>query len=148
MTSKSDRELRVGTSARITLLACALIALVIAGCAAKDSRSSGLLEPYRVDLPQGNYLTREMVAQVKPGMTPDQVRLALGSPLLIDVFRPDRWVYVFRYQHPSGEALTRRATVFFRDDRVERIDAQEMPGREDPNDPALPGFRPKTTGAK
>ncbi len=148
MTSKENRAPAAGAAARIVLLACALGALALAGCAPRDTTRSGLFEPHRIDLPQGNYVTREMLAQVKPGMAPDEVRLALGSPLLTDIFQPDRWVYVFRYQHPSGEALTRRAVVYFRDGRVERLEADEMPGREDPNDPALPGFRPKPPGAK
>lgn len=119
-------------------LAAACVAVLLAGCASDDRGRSGLFHPYRIDVPQGNYVDRKMLAQVKPGMTREQVRFALGTPLLVDPFRPDRWDYVFRLQHPSGEADVRRATVFFADNRVERIEATDLPA-DDGNDPALPG---------
>jgi outer membrane protein assembly factor BamE (lipoprotein component of BamABCDE complex) len=59
------------------------------------------------------------------------------------VFHPDRWDYVFRYQFPNGRAELRRATILFKDDRVVSIDAEALPAKEDPNDPALPGYRPQ-----
>jgi outer membrane protein assembly factor BamE len=99
------------------------------------------LQPYRIDLPQGNYLTQDMVERVRPGMTPEQVRELLGSPLLSHVFHTDRWDYVFRYRHPNGHAEQRRVTVLFRDGRVAQLQADALPAREDPKDPALPGFR-------
>lgn len=125
-----------------------LAALVAGGCAQRDPNRSGLLQPYRSDLPQGNYLTEETLDQVKPGMTRDQVRFALGTPLLRHVFHPDRWDYVFRYQFPNGRAELRRATIIFRDDRVAAIEADALPPKEDPTDPALPGYRPPTSAGK
>lgn len=126
-------------------LALVLIASAagVAGCSASPDRqeSSGLFAPYRVDLPQGNYLTREMLDQVRPGMSREQVRAVLGLPLLNPAFRADRWDYVFRYQRPNGEVEQRRVLVRFADDKVQAIDADELPQREDPNDPALPGGR-------
>lgn len=125
-----------------------LASLVAGGCAQRDPNRSGLLEPYRTDLPQGNYLTKETLDQVKPGMTRDQVRFALGTPLLRHVFHPDRWDYVFRYQFPNGRAELRRATIVFRDDRVAAIEADALPPKEDPTDPALPGYRPPADAGK
>lgn len=112
--------------------------------AVHGARGSGLFAPYRVDIPQGNYLDRSMVAQVKPGMTREQVRFALGTPLHVDPFRPDRWDYVFRFQHANLEAELRRVTVFFKDDKVERVQADPLPAANDPTDPALPGTRRST----
>ena len=126
----------------LALLIC-VCAATLAGCAARGTTSSGIFEPYRTDLPQGNYVTSEMLSKVQPGMPKAAVRLALGTPLLNEMFRTDRWIYVFRYQHPSGDAITRHVIVYFKDELVERIEADQMPSREDPNDPALPGFRPK-----
>src|SRR5690606_1830411 len=59
-------------------------ASLLAGCSMNDPNRSGLLQPYRIDLPQGNYLTRESVDQVREGMTREQVRFLLGTPLLRD----------------------------------------------------------------
>jgi outer membrane protein assembly factor BamE len=117
-------------------------ALVAGGCAQRDPNRSGLFEAFRTDLPQGNYLTQQTLDQVKEGMTREQVRFALGTPLLHHVFHPDRWDYVFRYQFPNGRAELRRATIVFRDDRVAAIQAEALPAKEDPADPALPGYRP------
>lgn len=111
------------------------------GCAARSPDRSGLFEPYRISIPQGNYVTKEMLAQVKPGMTPEQVRFALGTPLVQDVFHPNRWDYVFRFQRASGRADQRHATVYFDNGKVVRVEETGLPERDDPNDAALPGAR-------
>ena len=138
---------RAAALGRLVPLALATL-LLAAGCAQRDPNRSGLFEPFRTDLPQGNYLTREVLDQVKPGMTRDQVRFALGTPLLRHIFHPDRWDYVFRYQFPNGRAELRRATIMFSGDRVTTIDATPLPDKEDPNDPALPGYRPPSSADK
>lgn len=127
---------------RSTLLLAALAAATLtAGCATDRSRS-GFLEPYRFAIPQGNYINQEMLDEVKEGMSREQVRLAIGTPLLVDVFHPDRWDYVFRFQHPNGDSELRRVIVFFADERVSEILADRLPQTDDPNDPALPGYQP------
>jgi outer membrane protein assembly factor BamE len=126
-------------------VACALAAVAVAllagGCGTSRNNASGLFEPYRIDLPQGNYLTREMLDKVTTGMPRDQVRFTLGMPLLNPIFRTDRWDYVFRYQHPNGKAELRRVTILFKDEKVESITADPLPVRDDTSDPALPGYR-------
>lgn len=130
------------------LLGAALASSLLAACSMNDPNRSGLLQPYRIDLPQGNYLTRESVDRVEVGMTREQVRFLLGTPLLRDLFHPDRWDYVFRYKFPSGDVEQRRVTIHFRDDRVATIEADPLPQREDPSDPALPGYQGNATAAK
>ena len=124
---------------------CALLALVslmtLAGCGTSRDRSSGLFEPYKIDLPQGNYVTREMLDKVTNGMSREQVRYTLGSPLLNPLFRPNRWDYVFRYQYASGKAELRRVVILFTDDKVASIKADDLPMRDDTSDPALPGYQ-------
>ena len=124
-----------------TAFRAALLCLALSACGSTQPGSSGLLSPYRIDIPQGNYVTREMLDQVKPGMTRAQVRYALGAPLLSHTFHTDRWDYVFRYQHPSGKADVRRVAIRFRDDLVLDIQADDLPQRDDQSDPALPGMR-------
>lgn len=131
---------------RCTRLARALpfvFVLLVGGCSSSDNSRSGLLEPYRVNLPQGNYVTREMLDQVKEGLTRDQVRFALGSPLLTHLFHADRWDYVFRYQHASGKAELRRVVIKFKEDKVAAIESDPLPQRDDLSDPALPGYKPQ-----
>lgn len=115
----------------------------MAGCASSDRSSSGLFAPYRIDVPQGNYVDQTMLGQVKDGMSREQVRFALGTPLLVDPFRPDRWDYVFRFQHPNGTADLRRATVFFAQGQVARIESDALPASDEGSDPALPGYKRK-----
>lgn len=136
-------------AARLAIVAVATaVALGSLGCASKDTTRSGLLEPYRTGLPQGNYLTREVVDQVREGMSRDQVRFLLGTPLLEHIFHTDRWDYVFSYRHPNGDTELRRVTVRFRNDRVAAVEADPLPVREDASDPALPGYRPGKDASK
>lgn len=120
-----------------------LSGLLLGGCASNDRSRSGILTPYRIEVPQGNYVDQPMLNQVQTGMTREQVRFALGTPLLIDPFRPDRWDYVFRFQHPSGESDLRRATIYFVEGKVTQIEADAMPASDEGVDPALPGYRRK-----
>ncbi|MEZ5657332.1 MAG: outer membrane protein assembly factor BamE [Burkholderiaceae bacterium] len=129
---------------RLRPLAAILCLLLAAGCASDDTTRSGLFEPFRTDLPQGNYVTQEMLEQISVGSSVEAVRRALGTPLLVDGFLPDRWNYVFRYKHPNGRVDQRHLTVQFDAERkVSRIDADDLPKSESPSDPALPGFRPE-----
>ena len=79
------------------------------------------LHPYRIDVRQGNMVTQEMVAQLRPGQTKDQVRFILGTPLLADVFHADRWDYVYRLQTGKGEIQQRRFVVFFDEGKLVRV---------------------------
>jgi len=79
--------------------------------------------PYRIEIQQGNFISQEMVAQLKPGMSKEQVRLALGTPLLNDIFHADRWDYVFwRERAGGGKREQRKLTVFFEDGKLTRLD--------------------------
>lgn len=74
---------------------------------------SSWVTPYRIDVRQGNYVSQEMVSQLKPGMSKDQVRFALGTPLLKDMFHEDRWDYVYLFQPGKGKIEERKISVFF-----------------------------------
>ena len=95
------------------------------------------LSPYRIEIQQGNYVTRDMVARLKPGLTRDQVRFILGTPLVNDIFHQDRWDYVFMRQRAnSAEIEYGRIAVVFQDDKLKRIDgdiaAAEVTGKIEP----------------
>jgi outer membrane protein assembly factor BamE len=78
--------------------------------------------PYRIDIQQGNFISQEMVAQLKPGMSKEQVRLALGTPLLTDIFHADRWDYVYWREKPGAKLEQRKLTVYFEDGKLMRLD--------------------------
>jgi outer membrane protein assembly factor BamE len=90
-------------------------------------RFLGILTPYRPDIQQGNFVSQEMVSQLKEGMTREQVRFVLGTPLLTDIFHADRWDYPFRLVKRNGETTTSRVTVYFKDNRLARFDGGDLP---------------------
>jgi outer membrane protein assembly factor BamE len=106
---------------------------VLAGCASQRTADSflGFITPYRIDIVQGNVITREQAALVQPGMTRLQVREILGTPLLTDPFHGDRWDYLFTLRRPNAEAQNRHVIVHFQGETVSRIVAPELPSEED-----------------
>lgn len=74
--------------------------------------------PYRVNQQQGNFISAEMLNRLQPGMTKEQVRFALGTPLLMDMFHANRWDYPFRLLKKNGALTTYRVAVFFNQDGV------------------------------
>ncbi|MFN3883314.1 MAG: outer membrane protein assembly factor BamE [Rhodocyclaceae bacterium] len=110
---------------------------VLAACSSAPDITSRLT-PYRIDVRQGNYVTQEMVAKLKPGMSRDQVRFVLGTPLVTDVFHANRWDYVYRFQPGRGEAQQRVLSVFFEDDKLVRVGGDVVAaGEADPSGEAV-----------
>ncbi|MEZ5453054.1 MAG: outer membrane protein assembly factor BamE [Thiothrix sp.] len=96
------------------IISLSLSAILLAGC-----------NTYKMEIQQGNYISREALATVRPGMSEAQVREVLGTPLLVDDFHKSRWDYVF-YLHSPGQPPQRSsATVFFQNGVVRdiRVDA-------------------------
>ena len=117
---------------------CARIVAVAAlgalgGCASLQSEGSllGLVTPYRIDIVQGNVVTKEQLALVRPGMSRVQVRDVLGSPLLTDVFHADRWDYVFTIKRPGTQPQQRSIVAYFEGDRLARIEAPDLPSERE-----------------
>jgi outer membrane protein assembly factor BamE len=111
-----------------------LATLTLAGCESLQSSDNflGVVTPYKVEVVQGNVVTREQVALVKPGQSRAQVRDALGSPLLADAFHGNRWDYVFTIRRQGAEPQLRRIVVLFDGDRLARIDTGgELPAERE-----------------
>lgn len=133
-------------AARPSILATMLIAsLSLAGCGGWATVAS-YVNPYRVDVRQGNYVTQDMVAQLKPGMTRDQVRFVLGTPLVNDAFHADRWDYVYRLQPGRGELQQRRLSVFFADGKLTRAAGDVVAAESSPAEDSSSG-RPAAAAA-
>lgn len=81
---------------------------------------------YKIDVQQGNVLTDEMLEKLRPGMTRSQVRFVLGSPLIVDPFRNNRWDYAYIQRIRGGLIEQKRLTVYFEDDRLIRTEMQEI----------------------
>jgi outer membrane protein assembly factor BamE len=95
--------------------------------ASKLQKFLWIFSPYRPDIQQGNFVSQEMLAQLKVGQTREQVKFILGTPLLTDVFHADRWDYPFYLARGDGELTTSRVTVYFKDDKVEKFDGGNLP---------------------
>jgi len=79
------------------------------------------LTPYRIDIRQGNLVTQKAATQIKPGMTSDQVKFILGTPLLRDVFHANRWDYVYYFNPEEGNTEQRQLSVYFQDGLVTKV---------------------------
>lgn len=104
--------------------------LLLSGCASTIQSSNsflGLFTPYRIDIVQGNVVTREQLARVKPGMTRVQVRELLGSPMLTDLFHGNRWDYIFTIRRPGTEPQRRSIVLVFEGEALKAIDAPDLP---------------------
>ena len=82
---------------------------------------------YKMDVPQGNQITQEMVDQLRPGMTQSQVRYVLGTPLLTDTFNNNRWDYVFQLVKEDEVVELRQFRVFFDGNKLSRIEGDMRP---------------------
>jgi outer membrane protein assembly factor BamE len=97
------------------------------GMSAVTGWAPTFLGPYRPDVHQGNIITQEMVDQLRQGMSREQVRFMLGTPLLTSEFHKDRWDYPYYLNPLKGPVQSRRLTIFFVDNKVERFVSDEMP---------------------
>ena len=111
-----------------------LIAAALAGCSSLQTSDNflGVVTPYRVEVVQGNVVTSEQAALVKPGQNRAQVRDVLGSPLLADPFHADRWDYVFTIRRQGAAPQLRRVVALFKGDALDSIDTGgELPSERE-----------------
>lgn len=87
--------------------------------------------PYRVDVIQGNFISKEQVEALKAGMTRVQVKDILGTPLLASVFHADRWDYVFTLNRRGVTPQSYKYAVFFKGDALERFEGDSMPSESE-----------------
>ena len=121
--------------AALATLATALVAATgLSGCSSSKDPAAlaqrGVMDrltPYKVEIRQGNVVTREQLALIKPGTPREEVREILGSPMLTDVFHASRWDFMFSTSRGAQTLERRPVTVFFEGDKVSRIEAPELP---------------------
>jgi outer membrane protein assembly factor BamE len=78
---------------------------------------------YRIDIQQGNFLEHDEIDQIESGMTRSQVRYLLGTPMVSDVFRDDRWDYVYYLKKGRSRKIEERHfIVYFEGDQVVRVE--------------------------
>lgn len=115
---------------RITTVLLVATLMALSGCS--SLRFPGV---YRIDIPQGNFVTEDMLAKLQPGMTPEQVRFALGAPTLIDPFTANVWFYPMTYRPGKGDNVSQKIAVYFDGGVYSRYEGQ-----------VIDDFKAKTTG--
>ena len=99
----------------LLILICAIVAF--SGCV------------YRMDIPQGNRVDPELVAQLEIGISRDQVAFLLGTPAVVDLYRPDQWHYIYYLKKGDDGSIEKyRMTLTFSDDLLAKIDGRLNPG--------------------
>ncbi|PIT71702.1 outer membrane protein assembly factor BamE [Limnohabitans sp. B9-3] len=101
-------------------IACLLAALGLTAC-------SSVITPYRPDVVQGNFVSREQAQALRLGMPRQAVRDILGTPLVTSVFHSDRWDYAFTIRRQGTEPQLRRFSVFFKNDILVQLEGDPLP---------------------
>ena len=100
-----------------SLLLCLTL---LSGCSGK------LFTIHKIDVQQGNAVEVEKVEQLAVGMTKEQVEFLLGSPMLTDIFHPERWEYIYYLIPGYGEKERRHVSIIFNGNKIIEIVKSEM----------------------
>ncbi len=106
-----------------------LLSALLASC---SYLSSPVLSPYKMDIRQGNYITPEMREKLRLGMSKQQVRYVLGTPMVSDVFHGNRWDYIYRLEQRGEVVEKQRLTLYFEGDKLARMDDGVAPAQAAP----------------
>ena len=139
---ESESDLRRYLSLPFSVCAAAAL-LALAGCSTYDSVTDkviGVVTPYRINIVQGNFVSKEAYDQLKPGMTRDQVRQLLGTPLLTDIFHANRWDYVFYFKRGNASVVQERHLKVYFDGDTLRSTNTDVEGFIANLDAAAPGW--------
>jgi outer membrane protein assembly factor BamE len=121
------------TLGKWVVLACALVGLTACQSLTKfneDSKSKlgKVLKPYRPDMVQGNFISKEQLQTLKLGIDREEVKVILGTPLITSVMHPNRWDYVFAFKRGDTQLVEQRqVTLLFEKDILKKITADDLP---------------------
>jgi len=123
------------TLLRQTMAVCvSTAALCMTACSTIDdpvSRAIRKVTPYRVEVVQGNFVSREQVQALRVSMTRNQVKDILGTPLIASVFHADRWDYAFTIERKGTQPQQRQLSVYFKDDLFVRYEGDDLPSESE-----------------
>lgn len=81
---------------------------------------------YKPDVQQGNTFDDKQLAQLKIGLTQQQVTFIMGTALLKDPFHKNRWDYIYTQAKGRAKAERRLLTLYFKNDKLSKIDDSQM----------------------
>lgn len=99
-----------------------ILALPLILSACTSSSMPDFLQVYKMDIHQGNILDEDKIKGLRLGMSENEVRFLLGSPMLVDIFHQNRWDYIYYNKPGKGEPEQRRISLFFESGRLARIE--------------------------
>jgi outer membrane protein assembly factor BamE len=114
-------------TACVMLTACAGSSSTAPRSSASVFSPTTWLTPFRADVVQGNFISSEQVGQLRAGMSRNDVRNVLGTPLLASVFHADRWDYVFTLRRQGVPSQAFNYSVFFKGDLLDTFSGDAMP---------------------
>lgn len=132
MSANHRHKLRsVFKSPVLVALACTAC-MALTACSSLRSTTSAVnpvnwITPYKADVIQGNFVSKEQVDALTVGMSRSQTKDVLGTPLLTSLFHEARWDYVFTLKRQGAEPQAYKYTVFFEGDRLVRFEGDTMP---------------------
>jgi outer membrane protein assembly factor BamE len=81
---------------------------------------------YKLPTRQGNVIEQKQLDQLQLGMSKDQVKFLLGTPIASDPFRQGRWDYLGYYKSPRGKVSSRTVTLWFDDNKLSKMDGVQL----------------------
>jgi len=76
---------------------------------------------YVIDVQQGNSIHPDKLAQLQVGMSKEQVRYIMGSPVLESAFNDDHWDYVYTLRDSHRHKSYQHVDVIFQRNKVKSI---------------------------
>lgn len=83
--------------------------VLLTGCSVTD------FLVYKIDINQGNYVDQDDIEKLKTGMTQDQVRYVLGSPMLVEKGYPNTWYYIYYLEKGHKKPIQQNLILKFDD---------------------------------
>ena len=127
------RPIRSNLARSQRALLVSLFCLALGGCSSAIDNTqrawmNSIFQPYVPDIVQGNFISSEQYSKLKVGMTREQVRQIMGTPLLASYFHANRWDYVFEFKR-EGETVgkERRVTLIFEGDQLAKFGGDALP---------------------
>ena len=129
-TGAQAREARQAQRANGLRLLCVVgVACVLSACTLPRLNFSATAIPvlYIPEVVQGNFISREQKEFLKPGMSRQQVKEVLGTPLVASVFHDQRWDYVFTIRRQGVKPQSFALNIWFKGDVLERVTGDDLP---------------------
>ena len=113
----------------LRLLCVVGVACVLSACTLPRLNFSSAAIPvlYIPEVVQGNFISREQKEFLKPGMSRQQVKEVLGTPLVASVFHDQRWDYVFTIRRQGVKPQSFALNIWFKGDVLERVTGDDLP---------------------